>query len=209
MAEVILYIKAEKNVEVMQDAVCLKDVAKMTCTNGHILNKAKTLIIYQFQKDGEKRQVISILKVIEVLQNYFPTLNIVSLGETDIIVELVKGEPEKQVISILKIVMVSLVCFFGTAFTIMAFHNDIGIDGVFTMAYEQVMGEQSSHYTVLEFCYSIGLAVGIIVFFNHIGGRRITKDPTPIEVEMKVYEESINKTLTEVWNREGKTIDVP
>ena len=105
---------------------------------------------------------------------------------------------------ILKVIFVSGITFFGTAFTIMAFHNDIGIDGVFTMAYEQVMGEQSSHYTVLEFCYSIGLAVGIIVFFNHIGGRRITKDPTPIEVEMRVYEEQVNKALIETASREGK-----
>ena len=208
MAVVVLYIKAEKNVEVTQDIVCLRDVAKMTCTNEHILNKARTLKIYHFQKDTEKRQVISILKVIEVLQKQFPTLTIMSLGETDTIVEKVKIEKEKPMTSILKIIGVSLVCFFGTAFTIMAFHNDIGIDGVFTMVYEQVMGKPSNHYTVLEFFYSIGLAVGIIVFFNHVGGRRITKDPTPIEVEMKVYEESINKTLTDVWNREGKTIDV-
>lgn len=208
MAEVVLYIKAEKNVEVTQDGVCLKDIAKMTCKDEHILNKAKTIKIYHFQKGGEKRQIISILKIIELLQKQFPSLNIVSLGETDTIVELVKVKEGQQMISIPKIIGVSLVCFFGTAFTIMAFHNDIGIDGVFTTVYEQVMGEASNHYTVLELFYSIGLAIGIIVFFNHVGGRRITKDPTPIEVEMKVYEESINKTLTEVWNREGKTIDV-
>lgn len=208
MAEVVLYIKAEKSVEVTQDAVCLKDIAKMTCINEHILNKAKTLKIYHFPKKGENRQIISILKVIELLQKQFPTVCIMSLGETDTVVEKVKVQKEKRLTSILKILGVSLVCFFGTGFTIMAFHNDIGIDGVFTMVYEQVMGEPSDHYTVLEFFYSIGLAIGIIVFFNHVGGRRITKDPTPIEVEMKEYEESINKTLTEVWNREGKTIDV-
>lgn len=208
MADEILYIKAERNVEVTQDAVCLKDVAKMTCLNEHILNKAKTIKIYHFHKDGDKRQIISILKVIEVLQKQFPALTIESLGETDTIVERVKVKGMDKKASIPKIIGVCLVCFFGTAFTIMAFHNDIGIDGVFSMVYEEVMGETSSHYTILEFFYSIGLAAGIIVFFNHIGGRRITKDPTPIEVEMKVYEENVNKTLTEVWNREGKSIDV-
>lgn len=208
MAEEILYIKADKNVEVTQDAVLLKDLAKMTCVNDHILNKAKILKVYHFHKNGEKRQIISILKVIEILQKQFPTLRIETIGETDIIVERVEVKGIYQKASIFKIISVSLVCFFGTAFTIMAFHNDIGIDGVFSMVYQEVMGEQSSHYTILEFFYSLGLAVGIIVFFNHIGGRRITKDPTPIEVEMKVYEENINMTLTEVWNREGKTIDV-
>ena len=44
--------------------------------------------------------------------------------------------------------------------------------------------------------------------FNHIGGRRITKDPTPIEVEMRIYEDDVNNALVETADREGKTIDV-
>ncbi len=60
---------------------------------------------------------------------------------------------------------------------------------------------------VLEVAYSLGLALGIIVFFNHIGGRRITKDPTPIEVSMRNYEEDVNKALVDTAGREGKEVD--
>ena len=49
--------------------------------------------------------------------------------------------------------------------------------------------------------------MGITLFFNHIGGRRITQDPTPIEVEMRVYEKDVDDTLIETADREGKTID--
>ena len=69
------------------------------------------------------------------------------------------------------------------------------------------MGYTPQGYTILEISYSLGLTVGIIVFFNHIGGRRLTKDPTPIEVEMRVYETDVNKALIETADREGKTID--
>ena len=71
-----------------------------------------------------------------------------------------------------------------------------------------VAGRPGDGYGILELSYSVGLAVGITVFFNHIGGRRITKDPTPIEVEMRVYEQDVNKSLIETADREGKTIDV-
>ena len=71
-----------------------------------------------------------------------------------------------------------------------------------------VMGRPGDGYGILELSYCLGLAIGIIVFFNHIGGRRITKDPTPIEVEMRVYEQDVNKALIETADREGKTIDV-
>ena len=51
----------------------------------------------------------------------------------------------------------------------MAFHNDIGINKVFVKVYEMISGQASDGFTILEVTYSIGLAVGIIVFFNHIG----------------------------------------
>lgn len=208
MANEILYLKAEKNAAITENIVLIKDIAKLTCQNEHIINKAKNLKVYQFHKNSEKRQIISILKVIEILQKEFPTITIENVGETDIVVEQVKQKGSMQKASVFKIAFVCLVCFFGTAFTIMTYHNDIGIDGVFSLVYELIMGKETSHYTILELSYSIGLALGIIVFFNHIGGRRITKDPTPIEVEMRVYEDDVNQTCIDAWNREGKSIDV-
>ncbi len=208
MAGEILYIKAERDVEVNKEAVFLSDIAKMTCTDKHVLNRAKALKVFQFHEDKEKRQVICILKVIEKLQEIYPTLTVENLGETDILLEYVAPRSKMQFSAVLKIIFVSFVSLLGTAFTIMAFHNDIGINDLFSKLYEMIMGKPSSGYTLLEVSYSIGLAVGIIVFFNHIGGRRITKDPTPIEVAMKTYEDDVNTTLIDTWNREGKSIDV-
>ncbi len=126
-----------------------------------------------------------------------------SLGEPELLVEIVNVNRHKGWQQGLKIALVSLVSFFGTAFTIMAYHNDIGIRDVFAELYLIVMGTESDGFTVLEVFYSIGL-----VFFNHIGGRRITKDPTPIEVAMRNYEEDVDKALIATADREGKTIDV-
>lgn len=89
----------------------------------------------------------------------------------------------------------------------MAFHNDIGIREVFGQVYELISGQRAQGLTALEISYSVGLALGII-FFNHIGGRRITKDPTPIEVEMRNYEDDVNNALAETADREKKTLDV-
>ena len=99
-----------------------------------------------------------------------------------------------------------LVSFFGTAFTIMAYHNDVGINEVFTEVYRMVMNEEPQGLNVLEVSYSVGLAAGIIVFFNHVGGRRLTKDPTPIEVSIRQYEEDVDKALIAQAGREGKEI---
>lgn len=203
-----LYLKAEQNVELQSDDVYLKDIGKMTCSDAVVLAKIKTIKLHHF-KDGEpKRQVISILKVIEEIEKIYPNLSIENLGESDVLIERIDVGRHKGAVQFAKVVFVSAISFFGTAFTIMAFHNDIGINDVFSRIYEIVTGQTADGYSILEFSYSIGLAAGIIIFFNHIGGRRITKDPTPIEVEMRIYENDVNKALVETADREGKTIDV-
>lgn len=207
-SSVTLYIKAEQNVELQTEDVYVKDIGKMTCTDEHVLAKVKSIKLHRFKKDGQKRTVISILKVIEEIEKEFPNVSVENIGETDILIEQVNVDKHKGPVQAVKIAFVSAISFFGTAFTIMAFHNDIGINKVFSKVYEMVMGRAGDGYSILELSYSIGLAVGIILFFNHIGGRRITKDPTPIEVEMRVYETDVNKALIETADREGKTIDV-
>lgn len=208
MVKDTLYIKAARNTEVTNEDVRLSDIAKLTCSTPEVVNRLKTIKVLKFSKDGECRHVLSILKIIEKIHEIYPQLQVESVGEQDIVVELVDRSAHGKWGEILKIVFVCLICFFGTGFTIMAFHNDIGIVTVFSQIYEFVTGQASDGLTILEVSYSIGLAIGIITFFNHIGSRRITKDPTPIEVEMRLYEDDVNTTLIETMDREGKTIDV-
>lgn len=203
-----IYIKAEQNVEMQSEDVYVKDIAKLACSDEQILAKVKAIKLHHFKKGEPKRQVISLLRVIEEIDKVCPGTDVQSIGEAAVMVELINVDRHKGPVQTAKLIFVALVSFFGTSFTIMAFHNDIGINDVFTKIYEMVMGRQGDGYGILELAYSIGLAVGIIIFFNHIGGRRITKDPTPIEVEMRIYEEDVNKALIETADREGKTIDV-
>lgn len=208
MQKETLYIKAERNIEVQKEKVCLSDMAKLTCADSNILAKAKSLKVYQFRENGPVREVVSIVKIIEMLQEMIPNVSVENLGETDTIIERVKVNRHKGLPQAMKIVFVSLISFFGTAFTIIAYHNDIGIVDVFARVHELVMGTQTDGFTILEVSYSIGLAAGIIIFFNHVGGRRITTDPTPIEVEMRIYENDVNTALVETADREELTIDV-
>ena len=203
-----IYIKAEQNAEVQTEDVFVKDIAKIACSDPQTLAKVKAIKLHGFRAGAPERQVISLLRVIEEIGRVCPNADVQSIGESAVLVEHINVDRHKGPLQTLKLIFVALVSFFGTAFTIMAFHNDIGISEVFGRIYEMVTGSAGDGYGILELSYSAGLAVGIIVFFNHIGGRRITKDPTPIEVEMRIYEEDVNKALIETADREGKTIDV-
>lgn len=208
MANETVYLMAERNTEVQSEDVFLKDVASVRCANPQVEAKVRSIKIHKFKDGQAKKCVISVLKIISMIEKECPGVTVDSLGEPEFLVEIVNVNRHKGWQQGLKIALVSLVSFFGTAFTIMAYHNDIGIRDVFSELYRIVMGVESDGFTVLEVSYSIGLALGIIVFFNHVGGRRITKDPTPIEVAMRNYEEDVDKALIATADREGKTIDV-
>lgn len=207
MAQTTVYIKAERNTQMQTDDVFLKDIASLYCEDKAILARVKAIRLHTFRGNGKKRFFISMTEVIELVKETVSGVEVESIGEPDMIAERVYVEKKKGAVEVLKILLVSLVCFFGASFTIMAFHNDIGIVDVFGKYYELVMGRQSNGFTVLEISYSIGLAAGIIIFFNHIGSRRLTKDPTPIEVEMSIYEEDVEKTLIKTASREGEEVD--
>ena len=49
---------------------------------------------------------------------------------------------------------------------------------------------------------------GDSALFNHFGKKRFTPDPTPMEVEMRTYEEDIEMTLIDEYSRKGKEKDV-
>ena len=90
----------------------------------------------------------------------------------------------------------------------MAFNNDVDTTKLFQQIYQLVTGTTTDGFTILEVSYSIGLTIGILVFFNHFGKKRFTVDPTPLEVQMRLYENDIQTTLVENASRKEKEIDV-
>lgn len=205
----ILYVKLEKNTSTYNRTVTLGEVCEMQCVDKEIVNRLKTEKLHTFLniKKGSHmcaaRKVFSILDVVEKVHKVYPTLEIQNVGEQDFIVEYSTKQGENPVICFWKVAIVCLICFFGSAFSIMAFNNDVSTVDLFRQFYQLLTGMESDGFTILELTYSLGLAVGIITFFNHIGGRRTEKDPTPIEVEMRLYEDDINTTLINTSSRSG------
>ena len=208
MAAPTVYIKCDRNVEVQTPDVYLKDLGSLRCVDSVVSAQLKALKIHHFNKEAPKRTVFSVLKLIERMEETCPGITVQVVGETDVLVEMVNVNKHKKLQQWPKVALVSLVSFAGTAFTIMAYHNDSGINDLFTEVYRICMNKEPGGINILEVSYSIGLAAGIILFFNHIGGRRITKDPTPIEVAMRNYEKDVDNALIETAGREGKEIDV-
>ena len=131
-----VYLKAEQNVKVSKDKVYLGDIFKVYCDDDSLKQKLNAVLIYNFAKKSKNRTVISVLKAINAIKKVDSSVEIISLGENDIVIECIKEKQTNTFITVIKVIFVSLVCFFGTAFTLMAFHNDINVTGLMQRTYE-------------------------------------------------------------------------
>ncbi len=208
VARDILYIKGEQNVEVKIQDVTLGDLISMECAQQNVLSKIKSLKFLKIPNQGKQRFVVSVLKIIECIHREYPSLEIQNVGATDIIVTYEGTKQKNRLWEACQIALVVITCFIGASFAIMAFNNDSGVPEIFEQIYEQFMGKKAAGFNILELTYSIGLGVGIIVFFNHFGKKKFTVDPTPIEVEMCLYENDIQTTLIAQSSRKGQELDV-
>ena len=206
-----VYIKADRNVEVTKPEVTLGDVLKIECSNPNMvpkLNALKLLKFHHTDKKHQNRTAVSILRVIQCIHEQYPNIDVQNMGETDFIVTYEEQQTAGGAVHYMKAAVVVVISFIGAAFSIMAFNNDVDTTKMFSQIYELLTGNKSNGFTILELTYCIGLVIGILTFFNHFGKKKFSVDPTPMEVEMRLYENDIQSTLVETYSRKEKELDV-
>lgn len=203
-----LYLNVSQITEVHEKDVYLKDVAKLYCDDQNVVNKCNAIKIKAIKLDRNKRYVENVLDIIKKITQVDASIQVNNVGEVDYIIDYQAPKRPAYAWQWAKTIFVCAVCFSGAAFAIMTFNNDVSVGDVFKEIYLVITGEESTGFTILELSYSIGLALGIIVFFNHFSVFKLNTDPTPIEVEMRLYEDNISKTLIQNDGRKESGIDV-
>ena len=196
-----LYLATEKNVKVGSEAVALGDIAKLSCSNPRVLAKAQTLKVMQIPKGQYGRYVVTAISLVVLVQKHLEQVEVTHMGEPEFLITFEKPSPGSRLWPWIKTALVCLVTFFGSAFSIMTFNTDVDVAGLFDHIYQQFTGNPEKGFTILEIAYSVGIGRGVVFFFNHFGPRKLTQDPTPMEVEMRVYEDQVNTTLIDQEDR--------
>ncbi|WP_411329203.1 stage V sporulation protein AA [Blautia hansenii] len=200
----ILYIQTEKNVEVQSPEIYLQDVAKLTCKDSKVLNRNKVRKVFSIPNGEPGRYVVSAVDLVHAIAKEEPNVDITHIGEANLVVTYEKAKHQQKWYSWLKTLLVCVLTFFGGAFSIMTFNTDVDTANLFSKIYTQFTGEIATGPTILEFTYSVGIGIGVVFFFNHFGKGKLTQDPTPVEVQMRLYEDDVNKTLIADKNRSKK-----
>lgn len=201
-----VYLKLPQSAQVVNRKIFLKDVAEIYTSDTGTQKKIGDIILYTVSGDKNQKLIFSVMKLIETIQKEHPGLKIINIGEPDFIVEYKMPIAPKKGMEYFKLVILSLVVFLGAEFTIMTFNTDVSVGEVFDNLYYLVTGTKKNSGSVLEIAYSAGILLGILGFYNHFKGQKLHDDPTPIHIEMRNYEEEMNKAIIKDADREGKTI---
>lgn len=200
-----LYLQLDRNIKIQHPHVYLQDIARLSCTNPKILNRLRVLPIITLDPKKPGRYVMSVMDLIDLIQKKEPGLEITHVGEPDFILSYEHADAPHILFRWIKIIFVCFTAFFGAAFSIMTYNADANVGNLFQQIYTQVTGNVSKGFTILEITYSIGLALGVLFFFNHFSRIKITSDPTPMQVQMRNYEDDIDSTIIEDINRQKIT----
>lgn len=190
-----LYIQIQKSVHIDKPTLYVSDIGELFCQNKTIENEINHIALKNLKDKKGIRICMSAIEVVKEIQSKYPDVDVNSIGEPEFIVEYDVHKPRPRVLEYAIVFFVAAFTFLGSMYAIMAYNNDVGTVEIFENVYEFLGLSDYSDNNVLEIAYGIGLALGIIVFYNHFGSFKITKDPTPIQVEMDKYQKDIDDTL--------------
>lgn len=189
-----IYIKPEQKVQIVKrKEVYVKDIAEVYI-NGQTVGELEKMPVFQVKEDRQKLYLISMIDVIAKINRLYPEATVSNLGQGDILLEYLPSEKKQNKVQVwIKVLFVAAVLFCGATTTIMCFHSDTQLPKILQNYYYLFLGENKDAPLLMTIPYSVGLIVGILVFFNHFSKFFISNDPTPVEVEMTTYE---NETIT-------------
>ena len=196
-----LYLLLDQNIQIEHPHVYLQDIARLSCSNSKILSRLRVMPVVNLPPDKPGRYVFSVMDLITQIQQKEPDLEISPIGEPNFIITYHKEGTVNIVIRWCKVIFVCLATFFGAGFSIMTFNNDVDVPALFEHIYTQVTGQAATGFTILEISYSVGIGLGVLFFFNHFGRMKLTDDPTPMQVQMRLYEDDVNTTIIEDASR--------
>ena len=198
--EVSIYIRMRNRVEVNKNSrILLKDIAQIIAPDNY-LPKLHELLIYQVTDADKNTVVIDAMKTVQVITKEWRELDIQLIGPSQTIVEVIY---KKRIVSTPFFILIWILLFIGSALAIMNFHEDVSMQAVHQKIYKMVTGKTINKPLILQIPYSIGLGIGMIIFFNHIFKKRFNEEPSPLEVEIFNYQQDLDQYVIMNENKEA------
>ncbi|WP_274364450.1 stage V sporulation protein AA [Paenibacillus thermotolerans] len=194
-----IYIRLRKRVKVPRGRpIFLTDIAQFLSPPqwDPILRE---LVLHRPIRGDGNLILIDMLSIVAAIRERLPDAAVEHYGEPHTLVEI---RTERKSAGWLLFAVVWLLLFFGSGLAIMNFHEDVSMPEVQRRIVYLITGKHVEHPYMFQIPYSIGIGLGMVVFFNHLFKKKINEEPSPLDVEIFKYEESVLQyVVTEEYKR--------
>lgn len=201
-----IYIRPYKKTTIVsRKNVLLKDIADISAPK-KIKEKVDNICILAV-KDTSKKQkfTITIIEIIDKIKNTDPDLSINNVGEMDCAIYFLPELPKtNSFLEWIKVICTCFVIFTGSAIAIMTYNTDTSLAKTFVILNKILTGEEVENPVFITIPYALGLAIGIILFFNHMCTKKITDDPSPMQIQIDKYETEVEDSLIESFTKKRR-----
>lgn len=201
--EKAIYIRMRNRVQArLHEKVLLADTAQIIAPES-ILPLLQKLEVYEVTEKDKNIVIIDVMQVIRMIAEHIKGADmpdIQTIGPSQTIIEVMY---KKKGVFIPFFLLIWFLLFFGSAMGIMNFHDDVSMQSVQERLYTIITGEKNTKPLLFQIPYSVGLGLGMILFFNHVFRKRINEEPSPLEVEMFNYQQDLDSYVIIHENKES------
>ncbi len=211
MENITLYLALEQSILVTSPTIKIGDMSTVFCKDKSVDKKVRELEVTSLPSTGNSQIVITVMKLIEIINTQIGNIDVKTIGCPETIVYY-NNKKKNKLKTQLKAGFLMILAFFGTAYSIMAYNEDVDSAGLLDNLYTLFTGNTTENsplgFILGNLSYSIGLAIGMIIFFNHGINSKNADDPSPLQVQMRLYEQDVNTCIVIDSSRNNKTLDV-
>ncbi|SDR87163.1 stage V sporulation protein AA [Paenibacillaceae bacterium GAS479] len=155
-----------------------------------LVQKLKQIPLYTHRPEDGNRVVIDVLQIVKALRETAPDAAVETYGDPQVLIMVEASSTHKPRVAVL--IAAWLLLFFGAGLAIMNFHTDVSMKEVHQRLAFLLTGKESLHPLWFQIPYSVGVGLGMVLFFNHLFRKKLNEEPNPLELEMYNYQENIN-----------------
>lgn len=193
MDDIYLIPKKVKPFNVNIKNIYLKDIYAVYPKNRESL--LNNIILRNYKDNNLRYDVIHLGEVIEKINGEFPMvkINFLKADDTVIFFENYKKDRTKYI----RVAIVSIVVLMGSVMGIMNFHADVNMYASQYKMVDVLTRDAKRYLPYFQIPYSIGIGVGVALFFNKFIPTYTKYEPSPMELKMISLNKEIENQLRE------------
>ena len=130
---------------------------------------------------------ITALHMIKLLKERLGDIKIINIGNTKCFINF-ESKQKKAYVKVILLIFSVLVLFFGGAITIMNFHNDVNMQGVYKNVF-RFFGGNGDVPVLMGILYSIGVFIGFISILNVFS--KPNRSPGILDLEISAHRDKV------------------